>query len=96
VDVQWARIQDRLADRGIDLVLEPEARERIAEAGYDPQFGARPLKRALQRLVLDPLAREILASNIPDKSEVRVGVRDDQIVFDTITRSDAEPFSMAS
>jgi len=90
VDVQWDRIRERLADRGIDLVLEPEARELIAEAGYDPKFGARPLKRALQRLVLDPLAREILAGNIPDKAEVRVGVRDGRIIFDSITRTEPE------
>ncbi len=90
VDVQWERIRERLSDRSIDLVLEADARELIAEAGYDPVFGARPLKRALQRLVLDPLAREILSGNIPEKSTVHVRTDQGRIVFDTVSRVESD------
>src|SRR5262249_25077196 len=56
VDLQLARLRERLADRGLRLELAEEAKEVVADAGWDPAYGARPLKRALQRLIEDPLA----------------------------------------
>jgi ATP-dependent Clp protease ATP-binding subunit ClpB len=60
VDIQAARLGDLLKGRGLTLTLTPRLRARLAEIGYDPEYGARPLKRALQRLVMDPLARKVL------------------------------------
>ena len=73
VDLQLARLRKLLADRDLELELTPEARTFLADQGYDPQYGARPLKRALVRYVQDPLARRLLAG------EVRPG---DTIVVD--------------
>jgi ATP-dependent Clp protease ATP-binding subunit ClpB len=60
VELQLERLRARLADRKLSLELTDGAKELLAEAGWDPQFGARPLKRALQRLVENPLALELL------------------------------------
>ncbi|HJZ62208.1 MAG TPA: ATP-dependent chaperone ClpB [Miltoncostaeaceae bacterium] len=77
VDLQVARLADRLAERSVTLTLTPAARERIAEEGYDPTFGARPLKRVIQRRVQDELARRILAGEIPDGASVEVDAAPD-------------------
>ncbi|HWP34608.1 MAG TPA: ATP-dependent chaperone ClpB [Thermodesulfobacteriota bacterium] len=60
IDIQLARFRQRLADRGLALELTPAAVDRLAEAGYDPVYGARPLKRAIQRLLTDPLATALI------------------------------------
>jgi ATP-dependent Clp protease ATP-binding subunit ClpB len=60
VDIQAARFSALLGEKGLTLGITPGLREHLAEAGYDPQYGARPLKRTFQRLVLDPLARQVL------------------------------------
>ncbi len=72
VDLQLAQVEARLKDRRIRLRATPEAKEQLARAGFDPRFGARPLKRTIQRLVLDPLTTRILAGEVRDGSEVRV------------------------
>ncbi|MEZ4430764.1 MAG: AAA family ATPase, partial [Nannocystaceae bacterium] len=64
LDIQIARIAPRLAGRGLHLEVQDDARALLAERGYDPAFGARPLKRLLQREVLDPLANEILSGRL--------------------------------
>ena len=74
VDLQLARLQRNLTEREVELVVAPEARERIADAGYDPAFGARPLKRAIQRLVTDPLAMAFLEGRFEDGDSIRVDV----------------------
>ncbi len=60
IDIQLARFRQRLADRGLALELTPAAVDKLAEAGYDPVYGARPLKRAIQRLLIDPLATALI------------------------------------
>jgi ATP-dependent Clp protease ATP-binding subunit ClpB len=72
VDIQVARLQKLLDERKITLVLEPEARGWLAEKGYDPAYGARPLKRVIQKHVQDPLAQAILAGEIHDGETVHV------------------------
>ena len=72
VDIQLGRVQRLLAGRKITLEVTPAARELIAEEGYDPAFGARPLKRAIQRLVQDPLALQILEGRFGDGDTVIV------------------------
>jgi ATP-dependent Clp protease ATP-binding subunit ClpB len=73
VDLQLGRLRKLLRDRDLDLELSPEARTFLADQGYDPQYGARPLKRALVRYVQDPLARKLLAGDLHPGDTVLVG-----------------------
>jgi ATP-dependent Clp protease ATP-binding subunit ClpB len=81
VDVQLARVQDRLKDKHITLEVSPAAKKLLAEKGYDPSFGARPLKRLIQDVILNPLAIKLLEGEIKDDSTVEVGVKDGEITF---------------
>jgi ATP-dependent Clp protease ATP-binding subunit ClpB len=72
VDIQLARLQQLLADRKITLTLDSKARTWLAEAGYDPVYGARPLKRVIQRSLQNPLAELILAGRIGEGETVQV------------------------
>jgi ATP-dependent Clp protease ATP-binding subunit ClpB len=72
VDIQMKRLQKLLEDRKIALDLEPEARDWLADKGYDPAYGARPLKRVIQKHVQDPLAELILSGEIKDGETVPV------------------------
>ena len=74
VDIQMARLEKRLAGRKIVLALDADAKQWLADEGYDPVFGARPLKRAIQRALQDPLAEMILAGEVADGSTVEVSV----------------------
>ena len=71
VDIQMARLQKLLDERKIRLELDETARRFLAEKGYDPAYGARPLKRTIQKLVQDPLAEMILSGEIHDGEAVR-------------------------
>jgi ATP-dependent Clp protease ATP-binding subunit ClpB len=70
IDIQLEHLSDRLATRRIRLIVTDGARRRIAEAGYDPAFGARPLKRVIQREVADRLANALLSGTVVDGSIV--------------------------
>jgi ATP-dependent Clp protease ATP-binding subunit ClpB len=82
VELQLRRLRDRLAERGLGLELTDEAKEQVAEAGWDPTYGARPLKRALQRLVENPLALRLLEGEFAEGDTVRVDARNGELVFD--------------
>jgi ATP-dependent Clp protease ATP-binding subunit ClpB len=82
VSLQTQLIADRLADRRITLSITDEAQEKIAEAGYDPVYGARPLKRYLQHELETRIGRAIIAGNAPDGSRVTVDVRDGELSVD--------------
>ncbi len=82
VGLQLERLRGRLAERRITLELSDEAVDLIAETGWDPAFGARPLKRAIQRLVENPLALELLEGRFSDGSSVRAVVDGEAIRFD--------------
>jgi len=75
VDIQLERVQRLLDDRRIQLEVTDEARALLAEKGYDPHYGARPLRRVIQRLLQDPLAMKILEGEFPEGSKVRVDAR---------------------
>jgi ATP-dependent Clp protease ATP-binding subunit ClpB len=75
VDIQLERVRGLLADRRITLELTDEARRLLAEKGYDPHYGARPLKRVIQRLVQDPLALKILEGVYPEGSKISADAR---------------------
>ena len=76
VDIQLRDLQKRLAERKITLELTEEARKTLAERGYDPVFGARPLKRAIQRMVENPLAVEILGGQFREGDHIIVDTKD--------------------
>jgi ATP-dependent Clp protease ATP-binding subunit ClpB len=82
VDLQLRRLRDRLADRGLTLELTDAAKDAVAEAGWDPTYGARPLKRALQRLVENPLALRLLEGDFEEGDAVLVDARDEKLVFE--------------
>jgi ATP-dependent Clp protease ATP-binding subunit ClpB len=82
VELQLARLRERLADRGISLELTDAAKETLAEAGWDPTYGARPLKRAIQRLVENPLALRLLEGEFADGDTIRVHAEDGEITFE--------------
>jgi ATP-dependent Clp protease ATP-binding subunit ClpB len=82
VDLQLERLRSRLAERGIELELTDEAKQVIADAGWDPTYGARPLKRALQRMVENPLALRLLEGEFADGDTVRVDVSDGELMFE--------------
>ena len=73
VDIQIGRLHKLLADRKIEIALDAKARDWLANAGYDPVYGARPLKRVIQRRLQDPLAHLLLEGKIGDGSKVKVG-----------------------
>ncbi|GAB4575538.1 MAG: AAA family ATPase [Anaerolineae bacterium] len=81
VTLQMADIASRLAEQGLAVELTDRAREWLAEQGYDPQFGARPLRRALQRFVESPLSVQLLKGEFKPGDLVVVDVKDDEITF---------------
>ncbi len=81
VDIQLARVRQRLAERNVTLDLTHVALELLAETGYDPVYGARPLKRAIQQLILDPLAMALLEGHFSDGSQIMVDVEDGAMIF---------------
>jgi ATP-dependent Clp protease ATP-binding subunit ClpB len=87
VELQLTRLRGRLADRGLELELTDEAKELVAEAGWDPTYGARPLKRALQRLVENPLALRLLEGEFAQGDTVRVDAHDGALTFESAGRA---------
>jgi len=81
VDIQMLRLQKLLEDRKITLTLEPKGREWLADKGYDPAYGARPLKRVIQKSVQDPLAELILSGKIKDGEKVVISAGKQGLVF---------------
>jgi ATP-dependent Clp protease ATP-binding subunit ClpB len=81
VDIQLIYLRKRLQERDMDLVLDNAARDAIGEAGFDPVYGARPLKRAIQQQLENPLAQKILQGEFGPGDRIQVGTRDGHIVF---------------
>jgi ATP-dependent Clp protease ATP-binding subunit ClpB len=81
VDIQIGRLASRLADNNIELILSDDAKAFIAEKGYDPIYGARPLKRVIQQYIENPLSLEILKGNLAEGARVNAEVQEDRIVF---------------
>ncbi|HVO99878.1 MAG TPA: ATP-dependent chaperone ClpB [Bryobacteraceae bacterium] len=82
VDIQLAGLRARLAERHIDLELTEAARERLVKVGYDPAFGARPLKRAIQKEIETPLARKIVAGDVRDGQKVIADERNHEMTIE--------------
>jgi ATP-dependent Clp protease ATP-binding subunit ClpB len=84
VDIQLAYLRKRLVERNMDLTLDDAARDLLGEAGFDPVYGARPLKRAIQQQIENPLAQRILQGEFLPGDRIRVGARDGQLTFGKI------------
>ncbi len=81
VDIQMSRLAKLLDDRKITVTLEPSAREWLADKGWDPAYGARPLKRVIQKSVQDPLAEMILAGTVKDGETVEISAGKQGLTF---------------
>jgi ATP-dependent Clp protease ATP-binding subunit ClpB len=84
-EIQTRRLKARLQERAMELEFSEAALDQLAKAGYDPVYGARPLKRAIQTLVENPLARAILDGQFVAGDRVKVGYKDKELVFDRAT-----------
>jgi ATP-dependent Clp protease ATP-binding subunit ClpB len=85
VDIQVNIVRRRLDEAGVKIELSEAARERLAKLGYDPQFGARPLKRVLQKEILNELSKQILAGKVHKDSVIYVDLKNEvEFVFENI------------
>jgi ATP-dependent Clp protease ATP-binding subunit ClpB len=82
VDIQITRLEKRLDQQQLKLTVDKAARVLLAREGYDPQFGARPLKRTIQELVLDPLATKLLQGDFKPGDHVQVTSQSNEIIFE--------------
>jgi ATP-dependent Clp protease ATP-binding subunit ClpC len=90
VDIELEKIRQRLRSQGLVLELNDEAKELIIDKGYDPDFGARPLRRALEHLIEDHISEELLRGSYKGKDLIRVSVKEDHLYFEGATREKAE------
>ena len=81
VDIQLKRLEKRLAQQHLTLEVDNAARRFLAKEGYDPQFGARPLKRTIQEQLLDPLAMKVLSGEFRPGDNISVTAQDAELVF---------------
>jgi ATP-dependent Clp protease ATP-binding subunit ClpC len=81
VKLEIAEVVTRLKDKDIDIELSKDALELLVEKGFDPVYGARPLKRTIQRLLEDPLAEDIISGQFKEKRKIKAGRKGDNLVF---------------
>ena len=81
VEIQINQMKQRLQDNGFKLDVSSEAVDWLAQLGYDPQFGARPLKRVLQKRVMDELSKQILSGNLSINDEIMIDYDGNQLIF---------------
>ena len=91
VDIQLAILEKRLADRKITLAIDEDAKAWLGDKGYDPVYGARPLKRVIQKAVQDPLAEMLLGGEIRDGEIVEVSAGPDGLIIGGAVRGLGEP-----
>ena len=84
IDIQIKKIEERLLDKNIQLKIEDEVKDLLIEKGYSQEFGARPLKRTIQNLILSPLSIKMLNEEIKPKSKILIKLDDNKIVFENI------------
>jgi ATP-dependent Clp protease ATP-binding subunit ClpB len=81
VEIQMEMVRRRMADRHIDVELTDAAKDYLVHEGFDPTYGARPLRRTIQRLILDPLALQVLQGKFKEGDTVVVDLQDGKMVF---------------
>ena len=82
IDIEIALVSDRLKDQQISLEVTQEAKDFLIEKGFDPVFGARPLKRTIQRFIEDPLASDIISKKFREGSVVKVSCKNEELIFE--------------
>jgi ATP-dependent Clp protease ATP-binding subunit ClpB len=82
VDIQLTRLEKRLAQQQLTLDVDKAAKNLLAKEGYDPQFGARPLKRAIQEQLLNPLSMRLLEGEFKPGDRIKVSARDGGLIFE--------------
>ncbi len=87
VDIMFLEIKSRVKERGFDIELSENAKDFLVEDGFDPTFGARPLRRAIQRLLEDPLAEEILTEKYTRGDAIFVDKRGDKLIFEKVVKN---------
>ena len=87
MDSRFRQLQQRLAEAGISLEATPEVLDYLGEAGFDPQFGARPLKRVLQRVILNELSKDILSGRVSKDAVVEAVLEDGAVRFENVELS---------
>lgn len=80
-DIQFNELYDRMNYAGYKVVISDDALDWLAQLGYDPQFGARPLKRVIQKKIMDELSKEILSGRVAPTDEIQIDLKDNQLVF---------------
>jgi ATP-dependent Clp protease ATP-binding subunit ClpC len=95
VDLMMKRVQEQLKSKDLEIVLTETAKDLVAEKGYDQALGARPLRRAIQRLIEDPLSEKLLHKEFHAASTIIADVRDGEIVFEASKAPDAPPLELA-
>jgi ATP-dependent Clp protease ATP-binding subunit ClpB len=91
VEFQFNGIKKILAESDIHLEATPDAIDWLAQLGYDPQFGARPVKRVMQKRVLNELSKQILSGSVQKNAQIVLDVFDHKFVFRNVIESDLEP-----
>jgi len=91
VKLQFKQVQQTLAEMGVTIEASDEALDWLAQLGYDPQFGARPLKRVIQKKILNELSKQILAGTVDKDSVIKIDMFDNQFVFLNSAKEAAEP-----
>ncbi|HEX7065062.1 MAG TPA: ATP-dependent protease ATP-binding subunit ClpC [Bacillales bacterium] len=87
VSLMSSQLKKRLMEQGIELEMTPKAEEKIVELGFDPDYGARPLRRALQKQIEDRLSEELLKGNIEKGKKVKIGIRNGEFVVDSAVKA---------
>lgn len=84
VDIEIRHVAERLQEQKITIEVSKEAKDFIIEKGFDPVFGARPLKRTIQRFLEDPLASEIIAKRFKEGSKIKVGRKNEELILEEV------------
>jgi ATP-dependent Clp protease ATP-binding subunit ClpC len=90
VDLMVARVNEQVRQQGMELEITVEAKEVLAKEGFDPTYGARPLRRAVQRMIEDPLAEQMLMSTFKEGDIIKAVVKDGDIVFEKSEKAEEE------
>jgi ATP-dependent Clp protease ATP-binding subunit ClpA len=90
VDIQVAEVKKRLSEKGIDLILGEEVYSELAREGYNPQYGARPLKRLIQSKILTPVANLLISQEVVKGGTINVHIKNGEYVFDNKKKRKSE------
>ena len=91
IDIELKKLYERILSLGFDVVLTQKAKDFIVDNGYDEKFGARPLKRAIQKFIEDPLAEEIIKANFKEGEKITLDLNSSKDGLDVIHQKDSKP-----